>query len=104
MIVELVTSGTIIFGTGPRINVLERSELVSTEMEILIATLEKIRKKAAKQHALLKAQLEEIGVRVVEVDKASGMFNQSVIIEGNFLFTSFCCLGVLFSWPSFEDK
>ncbi|XP_072949747.1 cilia- and flagella-associated protein 263 [Epargyreus clarus] len=75
-------SGTVIFGTGPRINVLERSELVSTEMEILISNLEKARSKAAKKHALLKAQLEEIGVRVAEVEKAVEMFNQVVLVEG----------------------
>ncbi|XP_030041384.1 uncharacterized protein LOC115456443 [Manduca sexta] len=74
--------GTVIFGSGPRINVLERSELVITEMEILIDFLEKVRSKAAKQHALLKAQLEEIGVRVVDIEKATEMFNQQVIIEG----------------------
>lgn len=75
-------SGTVIFGTGPRINVLERSELVSVEMEILVHTLEKARNKAAKQHALLKAQLEEIGLRVLDIEKATEMFNQQVIIEG----------------------
>ncbi|XP_069364078.1 cilia- and flagella-associated protein 263 [Maniola hyperantus] len=75
-------SGTVIFGTGPRINVLERSELVSTEMEILIANLEKARKKAAKQHAFLKAQLEEIGVRETDIEKASELFKQEVIVEG----------------------
>ncbi|XP_045782248.1 coiled-coil domain-containing protein 113-like [Maniola jurtina] len=75
-------SGTVIFGTGPRINVLERSELVSAEMEILIANLEKARKKAAKQHAFLKAQLEEIGVRETDIEKASEMFKQEVIVEG----------------------
>ncbi|XP_028156664.1 uncharacterized protein LOC114350179 [Ostrinia furnacalis] len=74
--------GTVIFGTGPRINVLERSELVSAEMEILVENMEKARKKAAKQHALLKAQLEEIGVRVVDIEKASGFFNKEVIVEG----------------------
>ncbi|CAH2083863.1 unnamed protein product [Euphydryas editha] len=75
-------SGTIIFGTGPRINVLERSELVSIEMEYLINTLEKARTKAQKQHALLKAQLEEIGLRETEIQKASDSFEKEVIIEG----------------------
>ncbi|XP_059062602.1 uncharacterized protein LOC131855361 [Achroia grisella] len=74
--------GTVIFGTGPRINVLERSELVSAEMEILISNLERARYKASKQHALLKAQLEEIGVRVNDIEKASGSFNAQVLIEG----------------------
>lgn len=74
--------GTVIFGSGPRINVLERSELVSTEMEILITYLEKVRNKAAKQHALLKAQLEEIGIRVADVDRASEAFKQEVIVDG----------------------
>ncbi|XP_073964921.1 cilia- and flagella-associated protein 263-like [Choristoneura fumiferana] len=74
--------GTIVFGSGPRINVLERSELVATEIEILGNTLEKARKKAAKQHALLKAQLVEIGVRVTDIEKASEAFNQEVIIAG----------------------
>ncbi|CAH2249644.1 coiled-coil domain-containing protein 113-like [Pararge aegeria] len=75
-------SGTVIFGTGPRINVLERSELVSTEMEILISNLEKARQKAAKQHALLKAQLEEIGIKETHIKKASEMFHQEVVVEG----------------------
>ncbi|XP_026755984.2 coiled-coil domain-containing protein 113-like [Galleria mellonella] len=74
--------GTIIFGTGPRINVLERSELVSSEMEILIHNLEKARNKASKQQALLKAQLEEIGIRVNDIVKANETFNEEVIIEG----------------------
>ncbi|XP_022817078.1 coiled-coil domain-containing protein 113-like [Spodoptera litura] len=73
---------TIILGSGPRINVLERSELVSTEMEVLVTNLNKIRKKGAKQHALLKAQLEEIGLRVSEIDKASNLFHQEVLVEG----------------------
>lgn len=75
-------SGTIIFGTGPRINVLERSELVSIEMEYLINNLEKARKKAQKQHALLKAQLEEISLRETEIQKASENFEKEVIVEG----------------------
>lgn len=74
--------GTVIFGSGPRINVLERSELVIAEMEILVINMEKARAKAAKQHALLKAQLEEIGVRVIDVEKASVSFNKEVIVEG----------------------
>ncbi|CAK1548892.1 unnamed protein product [Leptosia nina] len=75
-------SGTVTIGTGPRINVLERSELVSVEMEILINTLERARYKAAKQHALLKAQLEEIDLREVEIKKACEMFEKEVIIDG----------------------
>ncbi|VVC91458.1 coiled-coil domain-containing protein 113-like [Leptidea sinapis] len=75
-------SGTVVFGSGARINVLERSELVSTEMEILINNLERARNKAAKQHALLKAQLEEIGVREVEIQKSSELFQKEVIEEG----------------------
>ncbi|XP_023949881.2 coiled-coil domain-containing protein 113-like [Bicyclus anynana] len=75
-------SGTVIFGSGPRINVLERSELVSSEMEILIGNLEKARKEAAKQHALLKAQLEEISIRETDIKKAAEMFEQEVIVEG----------------------
>ncbi|CAH0717124.1 unnamed protein product, partial [Brenthis ino] len=75
-------SGTIIFGSGPRINVLERSELVSIEMEALISSLEKNRKKAEKKQALLKAQLEEIGIREVEIKKASEFFEQEVVVEG----------------------
>jgi hypothetical protein len=74
--------GTVIFGTGPRINVLERSELVSSEMEILVSSMEKSRAKAARQHALLKAQLEEIDVREVDIFKASESFNKEVIVEG----------------------
>lgn len=74
--------GTVIFGTGPRINVLERAELVSAEMEILVNNMEKARNKAARQHALLKAQLEEIGVRVADFEKACKLFNQEVIVEG----------------------
>ncbi|XP_026316235.1 coiled-coil domain-containing protein 113-like [Hyposmocoma kahamanoa] len=75
-------TGTIIFGSGPRVNVMERSELVSNEMEILIQNLEKSRLRAARQHALLKAQLEEISIRMVDVEKATEVFNQQVIIEG----------------------
>ncbi|XP_004924986.1 coiled-coil domain-containing protein 113 [Bombyx mori] len=74
--------GTVIFGTGPRVNVLERSELVSTEMEIVIRNLEKVRSKAAKQHALLKAQLEEIGLRVNDIVKSYELFDKQVIVEG----------------------
>ncbi|CAG9794174.1 unnamed protein product [Diatraea saccharalis] len=74
--------GTVIFGTGPRINVLERSELVTTEKEILVMNMEKERTKAAKQQALLKAQLEEIDVREVDIQKACVMFNQEVIVDG----------------------
>ncbi|KAJ2938351.1 hypothetical protein O0L34_g13273 [Tuta absoluta] len=72
----------ILFGTGPKVNVLERSELVATETEILILRLEGARAKAARQRALLNAQLEEIGVRNDEVEKATEAFNQQVIIEG----------------------
>lgn len=75
-------TGTVIFGSGPRVNVMERSELVSNEMEILIQNLEKSRLKAARQHALLKAQLEEISIRMVDIEKATEVFNQQVIIEG----------------------
>ncbi|KAM3955446.1 cilia- and flagella-associated protein 263 [Aphomia sociella] len=74
--------GTVIFGTGPRINVQERSELVSAEMEILIKNLEKARSQAGKQQALLKAQLEELALRVNDIDKANGMFNIEVLNEG----------------------
>lgn len=74
--------GTVIFGSGPRINVLERSELVSAEMEIILENLEKTRKKAAKRHALLKAQLEELGIRVADVEKATEMFDQMVVVGG----------------------
>ncbi|XP_041986305.1 uncharacterized protein LOC121738372 [Aricia agestis] len=74
-------SGTI-FGTGPRINVLERSELVSTEMEIVVKNLEKYRRNAEKQHALLKAQLEEIGLREKYIKKATDMFHQTVVVDG----------------------
>lgn len=74
--------GTVILGAGPRINVLERSELVTTEMEILVKSMEKIRSKAAKQHAYLKAQIEEIGLRVTDVEKAGEMFNREVIVGG----------------------
>ncbi|CAH2056277.1 unnamed protein product, partial [Iphiclides podalirius] len=74
--------GTVVFGTGPRINVLERSELVSNEMEIMVSNLETMRKKAAKQHALLKAQLEEIDVRVDHIQKSSETFHQEVIVSG----------------------
>ncbi|CAG4963759.1 unnamed protein product [Colias eurytheme] len=75
-------SGTVIFGSGPRINVLERHELVGVEMEILVNNLQKARNRADKQHALLKAQLEEIGIREVEIKKAGEMFEQEVIVEG----------------------
>lgn len=74
--------GTVIFGSGPRINVLERSELVSAEMEIILENLELTRRKAAKKHALLKAQLEELGVKVADVEKATVMFNQMVVVDG----------------------
>ncbi|XP_047038100.1 coiled-coil domain-containing protein 113-like [Helicoverpa zea] len=74
--------GTVVFGSGPRINVLERAELVSVEMDVLVANLNKIRNKGAKQHALLKAQLEEIGMRVSDIEKANKMFHQEVLVEG----------------------
>ncbi|XP_063544674.1 uncharacterized protein LOC134752843 [Cydia strobilella] len=74
--------GTTVFGTGTRINVMARSELISTEMEILMQKLSNARKKAAKQHAMLKAQLEEIELRVVDIEKASAAFNQEVIVDG----------------------
>ncbi|XP_060808747.1 coiled-coil domain-containing protein 113-like [Amyelois transitella] len=74
--------GTIIFGSGPRVNVIERSELVTVEMEILINNLENARMKAARKHALLKAEIEEIKLREADIDKASVMFNQEVIVGG----------------------
>ncbi|XP_061726912.1 uncharacterized protein LOC133532313 [Cydia pomonella] len=74
--------GTTVFGAGTRINVMARSELISTEMEILMHKLTNARKKAAKQHAILKAQLEEIELRVVDIEKASAAFNQEVIVDG----------------------
>ncbi|CAB3223121.1 unnamed protein product [Arctia plantaginis] len=74
--------GTIIFGTGPRINVLERSELVSTEMEIVVKNLDRARRNAAKKQALLKAQLEEVGVRVSDIERAEKMFKEDVIVQG----------------------
>ncbi|XP_063391350.1 uncharacterized protein LOC134676897 [Cydia fagiglandana] len=74
--------GTTVFGTGTRINVMARLELVNTEMEILMQKLVNARKKAAKQHAMLKAQLEEIELRVVDIEKASAAFNQEVIVDG----------------------
>ncbi|XP_063371005.1 uncharacterized protein LOC134659282 [Cydia amplana] len=74
--------GTTVFGTGTRINVMARSELVNTEMETLMQKLLNTRKKAAKQHAMLKAQLEEIELRVEDIEKASAAFNQEVIVDG----------------------
>ncbi|XP_048002021.1 uncharacterized protein LOC125238673 [Leguminivora glycinivorella] len=74
--------GTTVFGSGARINVMARSELVSTEMELLMQKLANARKRAAKQHAMLKAQLEEIELRVVDIEKASVAFNQEVIVDG----------------------
>ncbi|XP_068622146.1 cilia- and flagella-associated protein 263 [Battus philenor] len=74
--------GTVMFGSGPKINVLERSEIVSAEMEILVSNLEAMRKKAAKEHAFLKAQLEEIDVREDHIQKSSIAFNKEVIVEG----------------------
>lgn len=73
--------GTVI-GSGPRINVLERSELVSTEMEIVVKNLERARRNAAKKQALLKAQLEEVGVRVSDIERAEKMFKEDVIVQG----------------------
>lgn len=75
-------SGTLNFSGGKRINVLERSELVSTEIEIVINLLEKARREAAKNHSLYRAKLEEIQDRVEDAERASDMFNQTVIIEG----------------------
>ncbi|CAH0599931.1 unnamed protein product [Chrysodeixis includens] len=74
--------GSIVLGAGPKINLLERSELVSIEMEMLMCHLEKSRHKAAKQHALFKAQLEEVGNRVTNIEKATKSFKQEVIVEG----------------------
>ncbi|XP_013136695.1 PREDICTED: coiled-coil domain-containing protein 113-like [Papilio polytes] len=74
--------GTVMFGTGPKINVLERSEIVSAEMEILMANLELMRQKAAKQHALLKAQLEELELRVEHIQNFREEFYKEVVIEG----------------------
>lgn len=74
--------GTIVFGAGPKINVLERSELVSTEMEIVVRNLEKVRRNAAKQQGFLKAQLEEVGLRETDIEKAQKMFQQDVIVDG----------------------
>ncbi|XP_063631535.1 uncharacterized protein LOC134802768 [Cydia splendana] len=74
--------GTTVFGAGTRINVMARLELVSTEMEILMQKLVNARKKASKQHAMLKAQLEEIELRVADIEKASAAFNQEVIVDG----------------------
>lgn len=74
-------SGGTTFG-GPRINVLERSELVSKEMEIQVNNLNKERHIGAKQQALLKAQLEEVGLKETEIEKASNLFRQEVLEDG----------------------
>ncbi|CAH0599928.1 unnamed protein product [Chrysodeixis includens] len=74
--------GSVLFGAGPRINILEKSELVSTEMELLMSNLEKSRRKATQQHALLKAQLEEVGTRVTDIENSTKSFKQEVIVEG----------------------
>lgn len=65
-----------------RINILEKSELVSEEVRIIVSQLETTRAAAAKRHAFLKAQLEEIDLRMEDIQKATERFNQHVIIEG----------------------
>lgn len=75
-------SGTIILGAGKKVNVLERTELVVTEMEIIMDSLDKTRNTAAKKHSLLRAQLEELSDRVDSVQKSTATFKQNVIIDG----------------------
>ncbi|XP_075988430.1 cilia- and flagella-associated protein 263 [Anticarsia gemmatalis] len=70
------------FGTGPRVNIIEKAELVSTEMEIVIANLDKTKRNAARKHGLLRAQLEEVGLRMTEMENAEKMFHNDVIVEG----------------------
>ncbi|CAH0599930.1 unnamed protein product [Chrysodeixis includens] len=77
-----IGGSSILFGSGPRINILEKSELIATEMELLMTNLEKSRRKATRQHAFLKAQLEEVGNRVTDIENATKSFKQEVIVEG----------------------
>lgn len=77
-----LSGGTVIFGAGARINVLERAELVSREMDVQVSSLNKSRDRGAKQHALLKAKLEEVGLKEADIEKAIVMFRQEVIVDG----------------------
>lgn len=74
--------GTLVLTILLKINVLERSELVSLEIELLINARDKAKKKAAKQQAMLKAQLEEISLREVDFERATTDFHKEVIQEG----------------------
>lgn len=69
-------------GFSKKVNILERSELVATEIEIIMTNLEKTRKNIAKKHSLLKANLEEISERVANIQKSIDLFQQIVIEEG----------------------
>ncbi|CAH0599929.1 unnamed protein product [Chrysodeixis includens] len=79
---ESKTGCNVLFGAGPRINILEKSELVSIESELLGANLRKCRQKEAKKSALLNAQLEEVGNRITDTENATKSFKQQVIVEG----------------------
>lgn len=77
-----LSGGTIVLGAGARINVLERAELVNKEMEVLVSNLNKSRNRGAKQRALLKAKLEEVGLKETEIERANEMFRQEVLVDG----------------------
>ncbi|KAJ8707241.1 hypothetical protein PYW08_011375 [Mythimna loreyi] len=77
-----LSGGTVIFGASTRINVLERAELVSREMEVQVSSLNKARDRGAKQQALLKAKLEEVGLKEADIEKAIEMFRQQVLVDG----------------------
>ncbi|KAJ8704464.1 hypothetical protein PYW07_011652 [Mythimna separata] len=76
-----LSAGTVIFG-GTKINIMERAELVSREMEVQVTSLNRARDRGAKQHALLKAKLEEVGLKETDIAKATEMFRQEVLVEG----------------------
>ncbi|GBP29762.1 Coiled-coil domain-containing protein 113 [Eumeta japonica] len=73
---------TIILGAGPKINIIEKTELVTREMELMVENLESYRRNAERRHGILKAQLEEIGIRVANIESSNEAFTEQVIVEG----------------------
>lgn len=73
---------SVIYGSGPKINLNEMMEIVATETELVMTNLNKARNRAIKKHALLRAQLEEIELRVTDIEEARLLFDEEVLIEG----------------------